>query len=429
MSQKMKILAFSAAVILLLALLLGLQALRGENELAVFVTGGAEGYLLPCGCRTSPAGGLSRRVTLIDDARRENPGRRVVPVELSPLFMDRGPAKDVINTAFGDFLKSENYLVSAGPRDLELGNKLKEYYKGEYHLAGMAGYRDDVVVELGGYRYLPFGKKGKLRLLFISETALLGKKLDDPLEVFRKKVREAPQDTYIVLGNLSTMKIQEMVKEKADLLAIVSVWGHMVTTLPQKADDTWVVFLGDRGRRYALLEIGYFDGRWEIWPKCEYIHRSLEGDAKVEERVRETMKKAEEINLSELEKSVVKPAGPSFNGSDHCGGCHAKEYDIWKKTGHGSALATLEIDHQQNNTECLPCHVTGFRGGGYPAMKESLSGVGCESCHGPGEGHPPERHAPAEEAAGACLKCHTKRDSPNFDREMYMKMIDHWSRN
>ncbi len=31
MSQKMKILAFSAAVILLLALLLGLQALRGER--------------------------------------------------------------------------------------------------------------------------------------------------------------------------------------------------------------------------------------------------------------------------------------------------------------------------------------------------------------------------------------------------------------
>ncbi len=427
MSQK-KILVFSSAVILLLVLLLGLQSMRGENEIALFVTGGAEGYLVPCGCRTSPAGGLSRRITLIEEVNSENPRRRVIPVELPPLFMDRGPAKDIINSTFGDFLLSKGYIVSPGPRDLEFGKKLAEYYKGEYHLAGLQGYKDQEVIELGGYRHLPFGSKGKLRLLFISETALFGKKLEDPVEVFRREIRQAPGDAYIVMGNLSTMKIQEMVKEKANLLAIVSVWGHMVTTLPQKANDTWVVFLGDKGRRYALLEIGYFGGRWDIWPKCEYIHREQEADPSVEKQVQEIMEKAEGINLSEVDKSVVKPAGPSFTGTGSCGKCHVKEHDVWKKTGHGSALATLEIDHQQNNPECLPCHVTGFREGGYPVMKEQLSGVGCESCHGPGEGHPPKRHDSAKEAASACLRCHTKRDSPNFNREMYMKMIDHWTK-
>ena len=427
MRRHVKMLIFAAAVIGMLAILLLFQALRSENEVALFVTGGAEGFLEPCGCRTSPAGGISRRVTLIEGARAENPSRKIIPVELPPLFMDRGPAKDVINRAFGEFLESRGYFVSPGPGDLQFGEKLRQYYRGDYCLAGEAGFRDGEVVELGGFKHLPFGKKGRLRLLFISETGLSERKLPDPLPLFREKIREAPDDAYIVMGNLSPVTIQEMVKEKVRLLAAVSVWGHMVTSLPQKADNTWAIFLGDKGRRYVLIEIGYFDGRWEAWPRTEYIGKDLKGDPTVDRSVEETLKKAAEMNAAELGRKLSAPSGKAFTGSASCGRCHAKEYAVWKQTRHSSATATLEIDHQEGNPECLVCHTTAFGKGGYPDSKELFEGVGCESCHEPGEGHPPGPQAAMKQGSRNCGSCHTRRDSPNFNEEIYFRMIEHGS--
>lgn len=425
MQRRVKMLVFAAAVIGLLGFLLVLQALRNENEVALFITGGTEGFLVPCGCRTSPAGGISRRVTLIEGAKAENPSRKVIPVELPPLFMDRGPAKDLINRAFGEFLESRGYLVSPGPRDLQSADGLRRYYKGGYCLAGEEGFRDGETVELGGYRHLPFGKKGRLRLLFISETGLSERKLRDPLPLFREKIREAPEDAYIVMGNLSPVTIQEMVKEKVTLLAAVSVWGHTVTSLPQRAGSTWAIFLGDKGRRYVLLEIGYFDGRWEAWPKTDYINRDVQADPETEKAVQSVLKKAEVINAAELEKKLTAPSGPSLTGSASCGKCHEKEYAIWKQTRHSSATGTLEIDHQEGNPECLICHTTAFGKGGYPDRKELFGGVGCESCHEPGEGHPPRPQAAMKQGQRNCGSCHTKRDSPNFNEEIYFRMMDH----
>jgi len=427
MRKYAKVLFFSAAVIALLAVLLVFQMLRSENEIAIFVTGDTEGYIVPCGCRTSPAGGLSRRVTLMERFKAENPSRRVVPVELPSLFMDRGPARDVVNRALGDFLLSRGYIVSPGANDLLFGDKLRDYYKGEYYLAGEKGFKDEEVFELGGFRHIPLGKKGRLHLLFISETGLSERKLKDPLSVYREKTSKAPGDAYMVLGNLSPVTIQGMIKEKANLVAAVATWGHTATSMPQKADNTWVVFLGDKGRKYTLFEIGYFEGRWEIWPKTEYIDKDLDADPESERAVREALGKADEINHAAIEKSRAVKADPPYAGSVSCEKCHPEEAESWKKTRHAEATRTLEIDHQENNPECLACHSTGFGNGGYPDGKEIFGGVGCESCHGAGGGHPPKPMPEAGQAARKCGLCHTKRDSPNFNEDLYYRMVDHRS--
>jgi hypothetical protein len=428
MGPKTKIIVFSIAVIVLLCALLSLQFLRGESEIALFVTGNTEGYLIPCGCRTSPAGGLSRRITIMNEIKAENPSRRVIPVELPNIFMDRGPAKEIINRTLGDFLTRNDYLVSIGARDLDLSGKLKEYVKGSCYLSGVDGFKSETVIELGGYKYLPFGKKGRLHLLFLSELDA-GKGFKPPLTLFREKIKEAPQDSYIILGNISPVSVQDMVKEKADLLAVVATWGNSVTSMPQKADKTWAIFQGDKGRRYTLLEIGYFDGRWEVWPRTEYIDKNLAPDAGEETLVRKTLEEADKINSLELEKTKVVPAkGEAFSGSGSCKKCHEKEYEIWLKTTHSSATKVLEIDNQQNNPSCLVCHSTGFGKGGYPGDKADFNGIGCESCHGAGEGHPPRRMTAAGKNSRNCGICHTKRDSPNFSEEVYIQLIDHWTK-
>jgi hypothetical protein len=425
MSPKAKLAIFSAAVIVFLGFLLLLQLLRGESEIAVFVTGNAEGYLIPCGCRTSPAGGLSRRVTILDEIRSENPSRRVISVELPDLFMDRGPARDIINKTIGDFLARRDYLVSPGSQDLEFGNKLKEYYKQDCYLAGAEGCRDEYVVELGGYKFMPFGKKGRLHLLFLSEPGdLKGRK--DPLTLYREKTKAASGDAFIVLGNLAPVTVQSLVQEKANLLAVVAAYGHTVTSTAQKADKTWAIFLGDKGRRYALFEIGYFDGRWQVWPKTEYINKEIAADSTEEDIVQKALLEVEKINKAELEKNRA-PAG-NFKGSLSCAKCHQKQYDIWKKSPHGNATEVLEIDHQENNPACLVCHSTGLGKGGYPNDNADFRGVGCETCHGAGIGHPPKTSSSLKEAGKKCTNCHTKRDSPGFNEESCLILIDHSAR-
>ncbi len=101
-----------------------------------------------------------------------------------------------------------------------------------------------------------------------------------------------------------------------------------------------------------------------------------------------------------------------FVGSKTCQKCHFKEYSSWQKTKMAQAFASLKpggapegrkkanLDPAKDYTKeagCVACHVTGYgKPGGYPEVGKDwseeekaraalLEGVGCESCHGPGE--------------------------------------------
>lgn len=101
-----------------------------------------------------------------------------------------------------------------------------------------------------------------------------------------------------------------------------------------------------------------------------------------------------------------------FVGSKTCQKCHFKEYGSWQKTAMAKAFESLKpnqaaegrkkanIDLAKDYTKdpaCVACHVTGYgKPGGYPEVGKEwndeekaraalMEGVGCESCHGPGE--------------------------------------------
>lgn len=100
------------------------------------------------------------------------------------------------------------------------------------------------------------------------------------------------------------------------------------------------------------------------------------------------------------------------------------------QSNHARAYATLQKVRQENNSECLDCHVTGFgRATGFVDMFSTprLKGVQCESCHGPGSLHA------ARPAAGygrwatpaGCTICHTWERSLNFEMSSYWVRIKH----
>ena len=141
-----------------------------------------------------------------------------------------------------------------------------------------------------------------------------------------------------------------------------------------------------------------------------------------------------------------------FVGSEKCKDCHEESYTVWKNTVHFEGLATLEQARppRQYDPECVSCHVVGWNAqGNFPYRSGFISrektpllaGVGCESCHGPGQAH-----CKAEEggdlqlqeqlqklmvvtkekaAKDVCVQCHDGDNSPEFKFEVYWPCVEH----
>ena len=87
-----------------------------------------------------------------------------------------------------------------------------------------------------------------------------------------------------------------------------------------------------------------------------------------------------------------------------CKMCHSTkkigaQYKVWLAGPHAGAFETLKneqsqaiakelgIDDPTQDPSCLKCHVTGYGEAGLPELILAESGVGCQSCHGPGSGY------------------------------------------
>ncbi|MBN2170334.1 MAG: hypothetical protein JW819_03315 [Candidatus Krumholzibacteriota bacterium] len=122
------------------------------------------------------------------------------------------------------------------------------------------------------------------------------------------------------------------------------------------------------------------------------------------------------------------PTTDTYIGTELCARCHVADLHIFEKTAHAHAMDTLERLVQDNNPDCVGCHVTGWgRPGGYGLNahnKEMLKHVQCEACHGYGTAHDRGPVA-AMRARESCLVCHTEENSPEFDFVAYWARIEH----
>ncbi len=129
------------------------------------------------------------------------------------------------------------------------------------------------------------------------------------------------------------------------------------------------------------------------------------------------------------------PAGdPTYVGAGKCKMCHKGEkngniYESWLDSKHAKSLETLVAKGEQNNAECLACHVTGYgTPSGFGADTtmhgaEALGSVSCEACHGAGSNYKSKKTMESHEASLAaglvvpneatCKKCHNEK-SPTF---------------
>ena len=80
--------------------------------------------------------------------------------------------------------------------------------------------------------------------------------------------------------------------------------------------------------------------------------------------------------------ALAASAAPTYIGAEKCKMCHNsvaynKLWDSWKASKHANALQAAKASTQPKyDAACLTCHATN--------NDETLAGVQCEACHGPG---------------------------------------------
>ncbi|MCD6328360.1 cytochrome C [bacterium] len=124
-----------------------------------------------------------------------------------------------------------------------------------------------------------------------------------------------------------------------------------------------------------------------------------------------------------------------FVGPEICRDCHSKQFDKWSKSAHSRSYQPLVKRGDQNATECLRCHTTGFfERSGFIDIESTphLAAVTCEACHGPGSAHVQARRMGDDDPeygnvscaecqlARICILCHRSAD---FDAKSRVKKL------
>jgi 2',3'-cyclic-nucleotide 2'-phosphodiesterase (5'-nucleotidase family) len=276
---------------------------------------------------------------------------------------------------------------------------------------------------------------------FVAEYA--GFRLEDPFQAAKRVLPELKQkvDHVVALAYMTQENAQRLANENAEIDTIIGARQLNATNDLQRFNQATIAYGYNQTKYLGELRF-YVNGDGKIENR---VNRFVALDDAIpdEPTAAEVVAAAHNEFTTEQNKSAQQaissaaPAVPGlmpasnspYAGGDTCAGCHTTEHDIWKKSGHSHAMATLEARNQQFDTACVKCHVVGFESGGFQALYSTpqFANVQCESCHGPGRQHaenPAKGYGHMPTPAG-CVVCHTKVNSPDFDFKTYWPKVKH----
>lgn len=105
---------------------------------------------------------------------------------------------------------------------------------------------------------------------------------------------------------------------------------------------------------------------------------------------------------------------PYYVGMEKCVECHPEHVETYSSWKYSRNFRILEMRGKEHDSQCLPCHTTGYNEpGGFVSVEKTphMKNVQCEACHGPASLHV---DAPTVEEhlstlsipVNICTKCH-----------------------
>ncbi len=214
----------------------------------------------------------------------------------------------------------------------------------------------------------------------------------------------------------------------------MAVIGHTYRNLTSErlVDDTILLASAYEGRYIGRADLFLQDTDGKVMAvevKTTALDDNVPDDEQMKERVDAFKKSLEEF------KEAKRASFPRTYGSDKenylgdrsCMTCHQAAWDVFSKSAHARAFATLRRQGESDEPECLSCHTTGYQyQNGYAdaAPYNRLTNVQCEACHGYGTEHERDKGW-AQQAKDSCVTCHDQKNSPDFDYASYWAKIKH----
>ena len=283
------------------------------------------------------------------------------------------------------------------------------------------------------YRVGFLGLSGRESFL---KTDAAGYSWADPQASARRWLPELRKecDFLIVLACLPAREAVQLAVDNSTIDMIVTGFKHQMSGLPARINQSTIMYAEDEGKILGELRFSVARGqKVDVQPVNHTLTRNIKDEPAMAALISQA-----KAAISQEQRALVSQSAPlpvsagtlSFATSARCAPCHAAASDVWQKSQHAHAIEILKKEKKEFDSSCVGCHVTGNgKPGGFVNLNQTpqLANVQCEACHGSGIQHV-ERPAKAKMArltADACLTCHTKSNSPEFEFASYWSKIRH----
>lgn len=384
-------------------------------ETVMIVAGDVEGYVSPCGCVKPMKGGLRRLATAVKQFGGADPSTLTLyNGSLAGALGRQGELKaETVAEALG-LMGVDAINLSAN--DARFGRGVIEAIhrlSGERLLASglaPAESRWRSSARMAGWNvYGVSAQPDRLALLAEGEIA--------------RPILGASRTVVLWDGDEASARSFVKAANPAPSLVVFSRRGQPTAT-PLREGATQLVSPGEKGKQIVVLR---WRGSELVATNVVDLGPEWKDDPAVSSAYKAYLAR---VTNEKLLDRIPRRASDPYIGTEACRSCHTEEYDIWKKSEHAGALATLEEDGHDRDPDCTSCHVVGLdkvTGFVSRAATPDLANVGCESCHGPGKEHaldPIIKKLPKLDVK-SCMPCHNTEHSPGFEFETYWKRIQH----
>jgi len=273
-----------------------------------------------------------------------------------------------------------------------------------------------------------------------AETVYAGFRIDDPFEAAKKVLPELKQKTdfIIALAYMDMGSAQRLASDNPEIDSLIGARQTSNMEEPQHFNRATITYSYNQTKYLGELRVYVRgDGTTENQiNRYVALDSDIPDDPAAQEVVTAAHTEFTKEQTTNATAAAARNPNPLLGGGDSpyvgvetCAGCHEKENDVWVKSRHGHAMATLEKKNQQFDNECVGCHVVGFQKGGFQSLYTTpqFANVQCEECHGPGRDHaanPGKGYGFMSTPVG-CVKCHKEPNDPNFDFAVYWPKIKH----
>jgi len=293
-----------------------------------------------------------------------------------------------------------------------------------YLIKELGGYKIGVLGLISSNLPLPgaFEEKGKY---FVAEPIKTTQEIAATL-------RNEKCQALIVLAHMEEEEQVKLAQAVPEIQFIISGHNPNVFYEAVQVKNTRIFGSGTRGEYMGQLDLALEQEKWLARYRLAALTEDYPDSNQMEELLRAYKAKyqnrffaaQDDGKKKETPREQSKPWAfsiPSYLGDAVCRSCHSPQYENWQKTRHARAFQTLMEQRKSTDFSCLPCHTTGLQERNDPG--NLLENVQCESCHGPGKGHPESKGIFSKVGEAACLPCHNPAKSPSYNHESYFSKI------